>query len=90
MVKVTVIETGFDQMAEGQVATPGDFPAARPKTPPPFEVPQETPPYIFEPKGRETLWQRPTWEKQWEPFETPSFIRRNKQTSLRKHPHESS
>jgi len=90
MVKVTVIATGFDQMAEDRVATPGDFPAARPDTPPPFEVPQDTPPYIFEPKGSETLWQRPTWEKQWEPFETPSFIRRNKQTSLRKHPHESS
>jgi cell division protein FtsZ len=90
MVKVTVIATGFDQMAEDQVATPGDFPAARPETPPPFEVPQETPPYIFEPKVSETQWQRPTWEKQWEPFETPSFIRRNKQASLRKHPHESS
>jgi cell division protein FtsZ len=90
MVKVTVIATGFDQMPEDRIATPEDFPAARPGTPPPFEVPQETPPYIFEPKGSETLWQRPAWEKQWEPFETPSFIRRNKQTSLRKHPHESS
>jgi cell division protein FtsZ len=90
MVKVTVIATGFDQMAEERIVTQGDFPAARSETPPPFEVPQETPPYIFEPKGSETLWQRPTWEKQWEPFETPSFIRRNKQTSLRKHPHESS
>ena len=88
MVKVTVIATGFDQMAEDRIATQGDFPAARPETPPPFEVPQETPPYIFEPKGSETLWQRPAWEKQWEPFETPSFIRRNKQTSPRKHPHE--
>jgi cell division protein FtsZ len=90
MVKVTVIATGFDQIAEDRIATPGDFPAARPETPPPFEIPQETPPYIFEPKGSETLWQRPAWEKQWEPFETPSFIRRNKQTSLRKHPYESS
>ena len=41
-----------------------------------------------EPKGSETQWQRPAWEKKWEPFETPSFIRRNKQASLRKHPHE--
>jgi cell division protein FtsZ len=88
MVKVTVIATGFDQMEEGRMATPGDFRAARPETPPPFEVPQETPPYIFEPKGSETQWQRPAWEKQWEPFETPSFIRRNRQASLRKHPHE--
>ena len=90
MVKVTVIATGFDQMAEDRIAAQGDFPAASPETPPPFEVPQETPPYIFEPKGSETLWQRPAWEKQWEPFETPSFIRRNKQTSRRKHPHEPS
>jgi cell division protein FtsZ len=90
MVKVTVIATGFDQMAEDRITAKGDFPAARPETPPPFEIPQETPPYIFEPKGSETLWQRPAWEKQWEPFETPSFIRRNKQTSLRKHPHDSS
>ena len=90
MVKVTVIATGFDQREEGQVTMRGDFPAARPETPPPFEVPQKTPPYIFEPKGSETQWQRPAWEKQWEPFETPSFIRRNKQASLRKHPYESS
>jgi len=90
LVKVTVIATGFDQITEDQVGRTEDFPAARPKTPPPFEVQRETPPYIFEPKGSETLWQRPTWEKQWEPFETPSFIRRNKQTSLRKYPHEPS
>jgi cell division protein FtsZ len=89
LVKVTVIATGFDQTQE-EAISPGDYAQSRPKTPPPFEVPQETPPYIFEPKGSESLWQRPAWEKQWEPFETPSFIRRNKQTSLRKHPHESS
>lgn len=88
MVKVTVIATGFDQRAEDQAVAPGDYPAARHKTPPPFEIPQDTPPYIFEPKGGETQWQRPAWEKKWEPFETPSFIRRNKQASLRKHPHE--
>ncbi len=90
LVKVTVIATGFDRAEEEQVTAPGDYQVARSKIPPPFEVPQETPPYIFEPKGSETLWQRPAWEKQWEPFETPSFIRRNKHTSLRKHPHEPS
>jgi cell division protein FtsZ len=89
LVKVTVIATGFDQTQE-ETIMPGDFAQPRPKTPPPFEVPQQTPPYIFEPKGSETLWQRPAWEKQWEPFETPSFIRRNKQTSVKKHPYESS
>jgi cell division protein FtsZ len=89
LVKVTVIATGFDQSQE-ETISPGDFAQARSKTPPPFEIPQQTPPYIFEPKGGETLWQRPAWEKQWEPFETPSFIRRNKQSSLKKHPHEPS
>jgi cell division protein FtsZ len=89
LVKVTVIATGFDQSQE-ETISPGDFAPPRSKTPPPFEIPQQTPPYIFEPKGGETLWQRPAWEKQWEPFETPSFIRRNKQTSLKKHPHEPS
>jgi len=88
MVKVTVIATGFDQISEDHAVTPGEFRNARRETPPPFEIPQETPPYIFEPKRNENMWQRPAWEKQWEPFETPSFIRRNKQTSLRKHPHE--
>ncbi len=88
MVKVTVIATGFDQLTEERMSAPGDFRASRSVTPPPFEVPQETPPYIFEPKRSENMWQRPAWEKQWEPFETPSFIRRNKQTSLRKHPND--
>ncbi len=88
MVKVTVIATGFDQTAEDHAATRGEFRITRQDTPPPFEIPQETPPYIFEPKRSENMWQRPAWEKQWEPFETPSFIRRNKQTSLRKHSHD--
>jgi cell division protein FtsZ len=90
MVKVTVIATGFDQAAEEQVVSSGKIKPAHPETPPPFEAPEDTPPYIFEPKGGETLWQRPAWEKQWEPYETPSFIRRNKHTPLRKQSHESS
>jgi len=51
-------------------------------------VQRETPPYLFEPKGSENLWERPAWEKKWEPYETPSFIRRNKATPLRKTPDE--
>ena len=90
MVKVTVIATGFDLSSERESATPEEFGPSRRESPPPFLAPQETPPYIFEPKGRETLWQRPAWEKQWEPYETPSFIRKNKNTSLRKFPHEAS
>src|SRR5512137_925238 len=63
-VKVTVIATGFDQPLEKAVAAPTPAPmtsaagsngtaAARParKTPPPFPVPQQTPPYLFEGRG---------------------------------------
>jgi hypothetical protein len=50
----------------------------------------ETPPYVFEPKSAGA----PVWEptsyadKQWETYETPSFIRRTKHSSVRKSPHE--
>ncbi len=92
-VKVTVIATGFDQ-SEPQLETipPQDL-VSRPqkKTPPPFRVPQKTPPYIFEPKGAEPMWEkteRPSWEKEWDSYETPSFIRKNKTSSMRKTPRE--
>ncbi len=88
MVKVTVIATGFEQLQQKEMVTPEDISPARRETPPPFEVQNETPPYLFEPKGSEILWNRPSWEKQWEPYETPSFIRKNKQTPLRKTPGE--
>lgn len=88
MVKVTVIATGFEQLQQKEMVTPEDISPARRETPPPFEVQNETPSYLFEPKGSEILWNRPAWEKQWEPYETPSFIRKNKQTPLRKTPSE--
>ena len=91
MVKVTVIATGFDQ-AEPRAAvgpTPEHTPTLRAKTPPPFPVRSETPPYIFEPKGNTPpAWQSPAWENQWESYETPSFIRRTKQAPLRKVSHD--
>jgi cell division protein FtsZ len=88
MVKVTVIATGFEQLQKKEIITQDNLSPARRETPPPFEVQNETPPYLFEPKGSEILWNRPAWEKQWEPYETPSFIRKNKQTPLRKTPDE--
>ncbi len=88
MVKVTVIATGFDLAARTEAQDSTDFPPVEPKTPPPFRVQNETPPYLFEPKGSQTLWNRPAWEKKWEPYETPSFIRKNKTTPLRKTPDE--
>ncbi|MFQ6109737.1 MAG: cell division protein FtsZ [Candidatus Aminicenantales bacterium] len=84
MVKVTVIATGFEPVSEKEILTGDKALPTHSKTPPPFEVPSETPPYIFEPKGSETLWNKPAWEKRWEPYETPSFIRKNRQSSLKK------
>jgi len=89
-VKVTVIATGFDPKPERQVIQAEDE-SPRPvkaNTPPPFEIQKNTPPYLFEPKDNDSLWQRPAWEKQWDPYETPSFIRRNKQSSVRKPPND--
>ncbi len=88
MVKVTVIATGFDLSAKQDMREGEDFIPPQRKTPPPFHVPAETPPYLFEPKGTENLWNRPAWEKKWEPYETPSFIRKNRLTPLRKTPDE--
>ena len=88
MVKVTVIATGFELSARKELITAEDLSRFPQEKPPPFQVQDDTPPYLFEPKGSEILWNRPAWEKQWEPYETPSFIRRNKLTPLRKTPDE--
>ncbi len=88
MVKVTVIATGFDLASRIEAEAQEDFPPMEPKTPPPFKVQRDTPPYLFEPKGSQTPWDRPSWEKKWEPYETPSFIRKNKTNPLRKTPDE--
>src|SRR5665647_42779 len=96
-VKVTVIATGFDQPLEkavGAAPTPvavnEPFRGAAHKTPAPFPVQQQTPPYLFEGRGAGA----PAWEpssmsdKQWDSYETPSFIRRTKHSTLRKSPNE--
>jgi len=84
MVKVTVIATGFEHSRQQEMMSA----PPRMETPPPFEIYKETPPYIFEPKGGEALWNKPAWEKRWDPYETPSFIRKNRQSSLKKSTHE--
>jgi len=92
-VKVTVIATGFDQVEDKKAAPVDEAPSSRPavrRAQAPFPVVPETPPYVFESKNAGA----PVWEptsftdKQWETYETPSFIRRTKHSSLRKSPHE--
>jgi len=86
MVKVTVIATGFEQEQARESVTQERFQTQREQAPFPLRVPQETPPYVFEPKGSDPLWERPSWERQWDSYETPSFIRRNKLSPVRKTP----
>jgi len=86
MVKVTVIATGFDQEQARERVTPERFQTQNEQAPFPLRIPQETPPYVFEPKGSDPLWERPSWERQWDSYETPSFIRRNKLSPVRKTP----
>lgn len=91
MVKVTVIATGFEHTQRQETAdSTSPLPPYQQVTPPPFKVPQKTPPYLFESKEDESFPHRPPWEKQWDPYETPSFIRRNKSSSIRKTPNEPS
>jgi cell division protein FtsZ len=89
MVKVTVIATGFESVKEKEAEE--DVKLLRPlrQTPHPFQVEADTPTYLFEPKGGKTpLWEPPAWEKQYEPYETPTFIRRSKHSTLRKNPND--
>jgi cell division protein FtsZ len=87
MVKVTVIATGFEGTKEKEAEAEVELPRPARPTPPPFQVDSDTPTYLFEPKGGKTpLWEPPAWEKQYEPYETPTFIRRSKHSTLRKNP----
>jgi cell division protein FtsZ len=87
MVKVTVIATGFEPAKEKETAEEMELPRPLRQTPPAFQVDADTPTYLFEPKGGKTpLWEPPAWEKQYEPYETPTFIRKSKHSTLRKNP----
>jgi len=87
MVKVTVIATGFEAGKEKEAAEEIELPRPLRANPPAFPVDTDTPTYLFEPKGGKTpLWEPPAWEKQYEPYETPTFIRRSKHSTLRKNP----
>jgi len=104
MVKVTVIATGFEPgvgrdesaAAEAAAALAAVTPVHR-KTPAPFPIRMNTPPYEFEPKGAARPDASPARpaprtphpsafaETDYENFETPAFIR-NKNHQLRKYP----
>jgi cell division protein FtsZ len=89
MVKVTVIATGFDTNREKARDVEEEFVRLRRPTPPPFQMPADTPPYEFEPKGAAAPhWDPPAWEKPFEPYETPTFIRKSKHSGLRKQSHD--
>jgi len=104
MVKVTVIATGFEpgvgcnlSSAEEMAATLAATSPVHRKTPPPFVVRNNTPPFEFEPKGTvrpESAAARPApktphpsafTETDYDGLETPAFIR-NKSHQLRKYP----
>jgi len=86
-VKVTVIATGFEETTEQEQVTPQELISHPSKeTPPPFEVQNETPPYVFRPKGNHVMNEtsKTNWEKRWDSYETPSFIRKNKERNTGK------
>jgi cell division protein FtsZ len=88
MVKVTVIATGFDAVKEKEEMMPQGHGVPRRPSPPPFQVDTDTPAFLFEPKESPRLWEPPAWEKEYEPYETPTFIRRSKLSSPRKTTHD--
>ena len=90
-VKVTVIATGFDiNTPQREVVQLKNFSSRPVRQSTPDRVTAEpTPPILFEPKGNKAndiLWNKPDWEKQWESYDEPSFLR-NK-NNYRKTPRE--
>lgn len=76
MVKVTVIATGFDQPEEMAYERHKEH-LSPTKTPPPFPVFTETPPYLFEPKEKdEMMWNQTPSSRPWDIFKTPAYRRR--------------
>jgi cell division protein FtsZ len=98
MVKVTVIATGFEPGLHQDASAMAAAPAAFRKTPPPFPIRMDTPPFEFEPKGTrlpdlagasaarpapKTPHANTFVETDYDDLETPAFIR-NKGHQLRK------
>jgi len=91
-IKVTVIATGFDRK-KPKTATPDELRKSnfRTQNQPSIPVNQETPPYLFEPQGSAGLapaMEPPSPGIDWKELNTPAFIRKTRQLSLRKTPND--
>lgn len=91
-IKVTVIATGFDRK-KPRTATPEIIrrPASNPQTQTSVMVKGDTPPYLFEPKGGQAapaIMDPAPSEIDWNETNTPAFIRKTKQSSMRKTPND--
>jgi len=87
-IKVTVIATGFDQKKQ-KIATPEGIRRNVARTQPSVPVNTPTPPYLFEPKGtQEPVIDPNPPQIDWNELNTPAFIRKTKQCSLRKTPND--
>lgn len=84
MVKVTVIATGFEDVEAAEDTDADAENLILRKTPDPFPVFGNTPPYEFEPKKPEPRPMPRDAEDKWRAFETPAFIRRTRHTALKK------
>ncbi|MGB9907751.1 MAG: cell division protein FtsZ [Candidatus Saccharicenans sp.] len=91
-IKVTVIATGFDRK-KSRIATPETIrrPTSSTQTHPAVMVNSDTPPYIFEPKGGSgapVMTEPAPAEIDWNALNTPAFIRKTRQSSMRKTPND--
>lgn len=89
-IKITVIATGFDRK-KPKTVTPEEIRKNLNRTQQPsVPVNPPTPPYLFEPKGTEIpqVVDPASAEIDWNDFNTPAFIRKTKQVSIRKTPND--
>jgi cell division protein FtsZ len=88
-IKVTVIATGFDR-TRIKKATPEEIRKSTPKNvQPSVPVNSPTPPYLFEPKAnQEPVVDSGPPQIDWDELNTPTFIRKTRQFSMRKTPND--
>lgn len=91
-IKVTVIATGFEKKRP-RTATPESIrkPTTSIQTSPSVLVSGNTPPYLFEPKGGSgaaVMTEPAPAEIDWNALNTPAFIRKTRQSAMRKTPND--